>query len=248
MNSLDQPALVGIVPRKELWSLIQSYRWYHIPMQKVPRNLSKVEYIAFYFPAIFGEELKYKITYYASVIKIEVKKRIELFPDEIRHPRKELPYYQIHLSEIRELPYPIPSRRWRRIVHIPTTLKKLYTAEEINDLYDTSPLEEKMYKALKARNIKPERQFYIRVNKQNYCLDFCIFCKKANIDLECDGERYHILPEALTRDRMRNNQLTSSGWYVLRFIGTEIHRNLNDCLNIIERTIATLRGLKKESG
>ncbi len=241
-----ESALVGIVPRKNLWEIIKKERWYHIPVQSAPRNLPQVRYIAFYFPKVFGEELCYKVIYYGRVIGMEKKKRIELFPDETQHPRQGLDYYQIHLDRIEELPRPIPSRRWRRIVHIPTTLRRLYTAEEINDLYETSPIEEKMYRALRRRNINPERQFYVRVNNQYYCLDFCIFCKKANIDLECDGERYHILPESLTRDRLRNNELTSYGWYVLRFIGNEIRTKLNNCLRTIIRTINTLDGLQEK--
>ncbi|MCI2428956.1 DUF559 domain-containing protein, partial [Candidatus Acetothermia bacterium] len=82
------------------------------------------------------------------------------------------------------------------------------------------------------------------LGNQTYWLDFCIFCHKANIDLECDGERYHSLPDAFTKDRLRNNQLTSRGWHVLRFSSTEIYRNLKDCLNVVERTIHTLEGLK----
>lgn len=244
MNKSDKPALVGIVPRKNLWSVIQSQRWYHIPLESAPRNVLGVEYMAFYFPSAFGEKLKYQVIHYAPVLSIDTVKRIQLFPEECKHPRKDMDYYQFHLGEIKKLPQPIPSRRWRRIVHIPTSFQKLFTAKEINDLYDTSPLEEKMYRALKRRKINPERQMYVHLDNQTYCLDFCIFCQKANIDLECDGERYHALPGAFMKDRLRNNQLTSLGWHVLRFSGTEIYRNLKNCLAIVERTIHTLKGLK----
>ncbi|MGB9721629.1 MAG: endonuclease domain-containing protein [bacterium] len=149
----------------------------------------------------------------------------------------------MHLGEIKELPHPIPSKRWRRIVHIPTTLKRLFLAEEINDLYWTSELEDKMYKALKKVNIFPERQYLVRINRQFYFLDFCIFCRKANIDLECDGERYHTLPEALSRDRERNNELTSFGWSVLRFSGKDIRKDIKKCLKTIDRTAKTLNSL-----
>ena len=137
--------------------------------------------------------------------------------------------------------------RWRRIVHISTSREKLFTAKEINDLYDTSPLEEKMYLEMKKRKIEAERQFYVKVGGQFYCLDFGIFCKKGNINVECDGERYHILQDALTRDRKRNNRLTSYGWQVLRFLGKEINNNLRGCFEIIERTIGNLGGLTKLS-
>jgi len=238
-----QPALVGIVPRKNLWPIIQKERWYHVPVESAPKNASSVEYLAFYFPAIFGERLKYKVTYYAKVQKVDTVKRIQLFPEESRHKKAQEDYFQFHLGEIKELPNPIPSKKWRRIVHIPTSREKLFSAQEINDLYDTSPLEEKMYYEMKKRKIEAERQLYVRAGGQNYCLDFGVFCRKANIDIECDGEKYHILPEALDRDRQRNNNLESFGWHVLRFSGKEIHRTLQDCFKTIERAVTNLGGL-----
>jgi len=240
-----QPALVGIVPRKNLWPVIQGEKWYHIPVESAPRNARYVEYIAFYFPADFGDKLRHKVVYYGEVKKVSVVKRIELFPDEIKHEKAGSDYFQFHLSGIKKLPRPIPSKRWRRIVHIPTSLEKLLSAQEINDLWETSPLEEKMYLEMKKRAIEAERQLYVKVDNQFYCLDFGVFCRKGNIDIECDGERYHILPDALSRDRKRNNELTSYGWHVLRFFGKEINRNLRHCFKTIERTINNLGGLTR---
>ena len=236
------PALVGIVPRKNLWNLIQEQKWYHIPVGSAPKNAGLAEYLGFYFPNVFGEEMRYKVSYYAKVKKVYIVKRIKLFQDEKEHKRANKDYFQFHLGEIIELPKPIPSLRWRRIVHIPTSYEKLFSAEEINDLYDTSPLEEKMYLEMKKRKITSERQFYVRVGRKSYFLDFGIFCKKGNIDLECDGEKYHTLPKALAKDRERNNELTSFGWNVLRFTGEEINKTTNNCFRIIDKTISNLDG------
>lgn len=243
---LKQPALVGIVPRKNLWNVIQEQGWYHIPVESAPKNASFAEYIAFYFPKIFNEKERYKVNYYANVQKVDIIKRIQLFPEEPDHKRAQKDYYQFRLGQIRKLSHPIPSKRWRRIVHIPTSCQKLFSAQEINDLYDTSPLEETMYLEMKRRQIDTERQVFVKVGGRFYCLDFGIFCRKGNIDIECDGERYHILPDALARDRERNNQLTSFGWHVLRFSGKEIHRTLQNCFRIIEKTINNLGGLNRE--
>ncbi|MBU4481825.1 endonuclease domain-containing protein [Patescibacteria group bacterium] len=239
------PALVGIIPRKNLWDIIQEQRWYHIPVESAPKNAVFTEYLGFYFPAVFGEERRYKVNFYAKVKKVDTVKRIELFPEEKEHQRANKDYFQFHLEEIKELPKPIPSIRWRRIVHIPTSCEKLFTAEEINDLYDTSPLEEKMYLEMKKREIATERQVYVKVNNRFYCLDFGIFCKKGDIDLECDGEKYHILPKALAKDRERNNELTSFGWRVLRFSGKEINRTIKNCFKTIETTIENLGGISE---
>jgi len=239
------PALVGIVPRKNLWDVIQKQRWYHIPVESAPENAGFAEYLGFYFPKIFGETMRYKVNYYAKVKKIDIVKRIQLFPEEKEHQRVSQDYYQFHLGEIKDLPEPIASLRWRRIVHIPTSCEKLFTAKEINDLYDTSPLEETLYLEMKKREIIAERQFYVKVEGRFYCLDFGIFCKKGNMDVECDGEKYHILPEALTRDRERNNELTSFGWSVLRFSGKQINQTINDCFTKISRTIENLGGISE---
>lgn len=238
----NHPALVGIVPRKDLWPIIEKEKWYHIPVESAPKNAKNVEYLGFYFPSVFGEKLKYKVWYYAKVKKVDVVKRIELFPKEPCHKRADKDYFQFYLDQIKELPKPIPSKRWRRIIHIPTSREKLFTAEEINDLWNTSPLEEKMHREMKKRKIDAERQWFVRVDGQNYCLDFGIFCKNGNIDVECDGEKYHLIPDALIRDRTRNNQLVSYGWQVLRFLGKEINCNREYCCRIIEKTIKRLGG------
>jgi very-short-patch-repair endonuclease len=237
------PALVGIVPRKNLWSIIQKEKWYHIPVESAPKNAHLVKYIGFYFPSVFGEGLQYKVHFYAGVSGVDVVKRVSLFPDEPEHKRAEKNYFQFHLREIKNLPQPIPSLRWRRIIHIPTSYKKLLTAREINDLYDTSPIEEKMYREMKRGKIPAERQLFVKVDDRYYSLDFGVFCKRGMIDLECDGERYHILPGAITRDRRRNNELTSSGWNVLRFSGKEIRESPESCIRILNKTIRGLGGI-----
>jgi len=87
---LREPALVGIVPRKNLWEVIQKERWYHIPIQSAPKNALLTEYIAFYFPKEFGEKKRYKVSHYARVKKVDVVKRIQLFPKESGHRRAYL--------------------------------------------------------------------------------------------------------------------------------------------------------------
>lgn len=121
------PALVGIVPRRNLWPKIKEERWYHIPVESAPKNAGVAEYLGFYFPAVFGDQLKYKVSYYAKVKGVDVVRRIKLFPEEIEHKSANKDYYQFHLERIKTLPMPIPSIGWRRIVHIPTSYEKLFS-------------------------------------------------------------------------------------------------------------------------
>jgi len=89
---------------------------------------------------ILEEKHWYRIPVKSAPKMIE---RVELLPDEPNHTRANEDYYKFTIDELKKLPRPIPSKRWRRIIFIPTTLNKLMEAKEINDLYHTSPIEEK---------------------------------------------------------------------------------------------------------
>lgn len=54
--------------------------------------------------------------------------------------------------------------------------------------------------------------------------------------------------ESVTRDRERNNELTSFGWRVLRFSGNEISKTIKNCFVKIERTIGNLGGISGLKG
>ena len=63
-----------------------------------------------------------------------------------------------------------------------------------------------------------EREYGVRVNKErNYLLDFAVFCKKGQIDVECDGDQYHMGYDNVIYDKTRNNELESDKWKVLRY-------------------------------
>ena len=70
--------------------------------------------------------------------------RWELFPDEPEDSKSQRRYYKLELSPLSRLEQPILSRRLRRITFIPTTWEKFTSASEINDLWDESPLEDRL--------------------------------------------------------------------------------------------------------
>ncbi len=129
----EASVLVGIVPRLADWDMICREHWYRIPVDKAPKRLA-AEYLAFYHPKVFPE-LRWTITYYAPVKDYDILPRRELVPQEPEHPRADKLYYRIAIGELRSLPKPIPSKRLRRITFIATTLSRLFTAQEINDLW-----------------------------------------------------------------------------------------------------------------
>lgn len=239
----ETPALVGIVTRKKDWGLIQTEHWYRIPVKSAPDGLSQIKYLAFYLTKALGEG-RWSVSHYAEVKRLSQVKRLELLPDEPRHKRAAEPYYKIDIGALRSLPNPIPSRRWRRLVFIPTSLERLRRAQEINDLFRTSPIEDRLYAAMKDVGLPAERQYLVR-ERTGHMLDLALFCHDGNLDIECDGEHYHSGRGKAIEDRTRDNDLTSGGWRILRFSGSEINHDPGSCLELVRRTIRRLGGVAK---
>lgn len=237
----ETPALVGIVNRRKDWELLQTAHWYRIPVRSAPAELPDVKYLAFYLTRAFGDE-KYAVSCYAPVLELARVRRIDLLPDEPQHRRSCEEYYRIDLGELQRLSRPIPSVRLRRIVFIPTTLERLRRAQEINDLFCSSPIEDRLYAEMKEANLQPERQFLVREEGVGYMLDLALFCAGGQLNVECDGERYHAGKVRAEEDRARDNALTAAGWRVLRFSGREINQDPAKCLRTVRRTVRRLGG------
>ena len=132
-----ESVLVAVVPSLADWARVKDEGWYRIPLAKAPRRVG-ADYLAFYHPQVFGD-LRWTVTYYAPVRRYRVLSRRELLPDEPSHPRADALYYCLHLGPLQALPRPIVSQRLRRVTFIHTTLDRLLSAQEINDLWLKEP-------------------------------------------------------------------------------------------------------------
>ena len=192
------------------------------------------------------EKERHSVQYYGRVIKYKVVTRRGLFPEEPENESSDKKYFQIFIESLQVLPKPIYSRKFRRVVFIPTTWEKLISAVEINDLFDESSLEDKLWAEFKRKNIQAERQEYIKIDTEDYFLDFAVYCEKGNLDVETDGDFWHANPESAKKDNLRDNNLISKGWKILRFTSSQIHEEITSyCVPKITKTINTLGGLKE---
>lgn len=239
--------LVVLAKEPKDFQIAQSQFWYRIPTSsRIPTNLrdNSARYIAFYFPKAFGD-LKYSISYYAKITKVETVTRKELFPEESINSKSGKSYHKISFSDLEQLPKPILSRRGRQLLFIPTTWEKFSTAEEINDIFNDSPLEEKLWVELKRRRWSAERQVLVRTNQQYWICDFVFYCIKGIVDVECDGDSYHMQPEAVIYDKVRNNEISAvADWDILRFTTVHVQENFDWVLRTIGRKIQLLGGLE----
>jgi very-short-patch-repair endonuclease len=234
--------LVAIMNRLDDWQRVVNEGWYRIPVDTAPKPWPP-KWIAFYKTKVFGAE-HHTVTHFARIESISEVSRAELFPDECPSKRAGRRYHRLQLQDLKELPEPIPSLRWRRIVFIPTTMTKLELAQEINDLYNDSPLEDALWVQLRKLEMPAERQFFVRYKAINHCLDFALFCKRGRIDIETDGDVWHSDPLRVGQDNRRNNLLAANGWTVLRFTGTQVREEMAQyCIPQIAETVNFLGGL-----
>jgi very-short-patch-repair endonuclease len=249
MSSRRGEVLIAIINNHRDFLIAHEQGWYRIPVANQQKWLKQgwpPNWLACYQTKAFGREA-YSIRYYAQVLDVQQKYRWQLFPDQPDDPRSNRKYYQLRLGPIQRLPQPILSRRQRRIVFIPTTWQKFVNAVEINDLYDESSLEDRLWAELKRLEIQAERQELVTVQDRNYFLDFAIYCARGNLDIETDGDAWHANPERAAADNLRDNDLASVGWQQLRFTSRQIQEEMADyCIPKIAETINRLGGVDED--
>jgi len=238
----DQEVLVALLRDKKDYALLKGEGWYRIPIEHTPKRWPP-DIIGFYQPKAFGADA-FRIRHYGKVLKIDQVERRSLFPNEFESSKSKRMYHQIHIERLEQLPRPIPTRLTRPIVFIPTVWTKFIQAEELNDLFDESPLEDILWEELKQRKIMAERQWPVFLKDLNYILDFAFFCNRGKLDVETDGDTYHIGKEQGARDNKRNNDIEALGWHVMRFNSFQIReQSIKYCLQKIQVSITNLGGL-----
>jgi very-short-patch-repair endonuclease len=252
--------LVAIINDLLDFEKVRSEHWYRIPVSSQEKWLKDrwpPDTVAFYLTRKFGAEA-FKISYYAKVIDRCEKYRWELIEGNPGHPHNRWRYHKLILGPLQMLSKPIISRRRRRIVFIPTTEEQFLSANEINDLYNESSLENRLWDELSRLKVSAERQEPVRLRVpvdtgktiqlqyKDYFLDFAIYCDLGKINVETDGSFWHDNPEQARIDRPRDNALETAGWRVLRFDDLEIREKMADyCLPTIVNNINQLGGVEE---
>ena len=185
----EDRVLVGVMPRPRDFQIAQEQHWYRVPVKHAPMGIH-AEYVAFYFTKKFDPDLRWAIHFYARRTGHELVRRIDLLPDEPDHPRSGERYYKLQLGPLKRKEPPIVSARWRRITFIQTTWDRFITATEINDLFSTKDVfVDRMYHALKARGIQPERLVEVREGQEAYTVDLLIPCREGAVMLASGPKR-----------------------------------------------------------
>jgi len=131
--SLNDLVLVCVMPQPRDLEIARVLGWYRIPLKHAPKVIY-TDCLAFYQPASFGKEHRWKIEYVAKVRGIELCRRIDLLHEERDHPRAHEEYYKISLGDLVRLPKPISAGAWKRITFFYTGGGLIKNADIIQDL------------------------------------------------------------------------------------------------------------------
>ena len=93
-----------------------------------------------------------------------------------------------------------------------------------------TPIERKFAESL----IKNEIVYKFQHEIGKYFIDFFI---PPNICIECDGMLYHSEPKQRKKDEIKDRYLISKGFFVIRFTGNEITKNVESCTGEVKRFI-----------
>ena len=228
MNPTDL-ILVALLKDKRDLEIARVLGWYRVPLKSAPKTVA-VDWLALYQTAKFGDE-KWAINYVAPVRGHELTTRAQLLRTQPDHPRADEPYYKIQIGPLERLPRPIPSRAWRRITFLYTTGEHLFRAEELNDLIVQSAEREQLWKALRERGLRAEKQYE---RKSGGEIDLALLCALGKLGItlgDASGE-----PADEVKER--------KDWEYLTFPEATVNSNLPEVVQTIEQAVQRLGGLK----
>ncbi len=242
---VTKEVLVVLLPKISALDTLKSELWYHIPVEKAP-NRWPPKVLAFYQGKVFGVEEAYKIRYSGEVSQIDIVPRKELFPDDYKNLHKaEKLYYRLQVGKLKERETPIVSYRPRRLSFIPTTFEKFQLAEQINDLFDGSKLEDRLWAEFKYINILAERQWKLKIQEHAYYLDFAVFCKNGKLAIETDGYTTHYESSLqIDYDTWRQNEIEIDDWRFLHYTSKQVNDDKTPYFAQIQNKIEQLGGLE----
>lgn len=243
-SSTNGEVLVSILKTKSDFAILQDQGWYRIPTSARIRHWPP-KWLAFYQPHCFGDDA-FRIQYFGEVDSIQTMVRRDLFPEEPQNVKSDHTYYKLTLKKLEKRSLPIISTRPRRVTFIPTIWDKFLLADQVNDLFNDSPLEDILWKQLKNLVYQAERQWVLNIENKAYFLDFAIFCVNAPIAVETDGDTWHTVPAQAQQDYIRQNDLEARGWHVLRFNSHQVHEELSSyCIPQLAKAVSYLGGISK---
>jgi hypothetical protein len=156
LPDLSALILVTILPAPRDLEIARVFGWYRIPLKSAPR-LVTADYLAFYQPAAFGPDHRWRVEFVAPVLGHELLIRQALLYNEPDHPRARETYYKIQIDRLIRLPNPILAGRWKRVTFFFTTGEYLVNARTLTDLVVAQEERRLLWQTLRERALRNQQ-------------------------------------------------------------------------------------------
>lgn len=244
-----QRVLVAVLPSPADLATADQLGWYRVPVAHAPAQLG-ADYLAFYQTGAFPAGEKWQVSTLAAVRAVRIATRAELLPNEIDHPRAQARYFRVDIGPLWRLPQPIPSRRLRRITFIPTTLGRLLTAREINDLWDKGRHQDRLWHALLEASLDAERQlswgdeevdepWLLADAPERPLIDFGFVRPRGRLAVMCPSDQ-GLRPAQVREPVEWVYDLAAAGWQTMWLAERRIWQDLEGCVDVIRSTVENL--------
>jgi hypothetical protein len=219
--------LVAVVNNRVDFARARDEGWYRIPQRRAPRRIG-ADYLALYQTGAFkGDAEAQHVAYYAPTRRYRLMTRAEMMPEEAGHPRADDYYFRVDLGELIRLPRPVPAHRMRRVTFIHTTLDRLFSADDVLDLFYQEDPFDRLWHALREAGLRPLPNRIIMGEP----MDITLRARGGYLGIRC-GEDGRTAEAATLPER----------WETLHLAPTAIERNLDDCLRRVARALLELGG------
>jgi hypothetical protein len=237
----DPPALVAVVNRPVDLQRAMDERWYRIPLRRAPSRLA-ANYLAFYQTGAFSPDERWLIKWAAPVHSYHLATRRELLPEEPMHPRADDQYFRVSLGDLFRLTRAIPSRRLRRITFIPTTLGRLQSAAEINDLWIRNSAQERLWRALQEAGLDAECQYPLHDDVPHCVADFTLFCREGRIAVVIGDNCEAVANLGDDRTALLDYVAIAADWVLIRISAAELRNDPACCTTRLLTLVRSLGG------
>jgi len=221
--------LVAVINNLEDLRRAASEGWYRIPQRRAPRRIG-ADYLAFYQTGAFkAEDTAQTVTYYAATRRYRLLTRRELLPSEADHPRADEFYYRIEIGPLQRLECPVPAAKFHRLTFIHTTFDRLFTAQDVTELFRPDDPFEALWNALREHRLRPLKNRLVG----DQPVDITLRARGGYLGIHC-------VEDATAQER--SLPLLSDRWEVLRLPVSQIQQDLNGCLRRIGAVLINLGG------
>jgi hypothetical protein len=221
--------LVAVVNNMDDFHRAASAGWYRIPQRTAPRRLG-ADYLAFYQTGVFKEQDQAQsITYYAPTRRYRLLTRRELLPEEADHPRANDYYFRVEIGPLQRLERPIPSAKFHRVTFIHTTLDRLLTAQDVNELFLKDDPFETLWHALREHQLRPLKNRLVN----EHPVDITLRARGGYLGIHCT--------EDTSTQESRRSPLPER-WELIHLSTARIQQDLESCLRQIGAALINLGG------